>query len=47
MAIYVFAADAFSLFHLWLVIRERRHRKITDRSFRGFDLSSLDLVETQ
>lgn len=45
MAIYVFAADAISLFHLWLVMRERRYRKIADRGFRGFDLSSLDLVE--
>lgn len=45
MAAFTFASDAVGLAHLWLVLRERRQRTITDRSFRGIDFSSLDLVE--
>lgn len=44
MAAYVLVSDVIGLVHLWLVLRERRHRKIVDRSFSGFDYSSLDLA---
>lgn len=47
MAAYVFASDVVGLAHLWLVLRERRQRKIVDRNFRGIDPSSLDLIESQ
>lgn len=44
LATYVLVADAVGLLHLWLVLRERKYRKIVDRSFAGFDYSSLDLA---
>jgi len=44
LSLSVVVADATTLLHLWLVVRERRSRRILDRDFQGVDYSGLDLI---
>lgn len=47
MLVFILARDATTLFHLWLLARERRlgTRRIESRSFEGFDYTSLELID--
>lgn len=45
MLVFIFVRDAMGLLHLWYLMRERRMRRVSSRSFRGVDLATLELVD--